>query len=159
MNRRTERVASLIRHTIGQLILAKLSDPRIDPARTSVTRVEVPEDLLTARVFISVMGTDAQQRSALRALKHAAGHIQDLMARQITLRNTPMLEFVEDVRFKKSLETYTAIQKAMEETRQKEEARGESAPPQDPQPDEGQASEPTPGQTNATPEEPSKDSE
>lgn len=133
MNRRAQRVASLIRDTVGQLLLAKIADPRIDPARTSITRVEVPEDLLTARVFISVIGSEAQQRNALRALNHAAGHIQELMMRQISLRNTPMLEFVEDKSFKKSLETYAAIQQAMEEIRQKEQARqaqspGESTP-------------------------------
>lgn len=123
MNRRAQRVASLIRDTIGQLLLAKIADPRIDPARTSITHVDVPEDLLTARVFISVIGSEAQQRNALRALNHAAGHIQELMMRQISLRNTPLLEFVEDKSFKKSLETYAAIQQAMEEIRQKEEAR------------------------------------
>ena len=121
MKRRTERVTSLIRDTIGEIILSKISDPRIDPALVSVTRVEMPEDLMTARIFISAMGTESQQRNVLRALQHAAGRIQELMMRQISLRNTPHLEFVEDKTFKKTLETYTLIQKAMEEIRQKEE--------------------------------------
>jgi len=145
MNRRTERVCSLIRDTIGQLILAKLSDPRIDPARTSVTRVEMPEDLLTARVFMSVIGTEPQQRSTLRALKHAAGHIQELMMRQISLRNTPLLEFVEDTNFKKSLETYKIIQQAMNELHQKEDARKqqEGEPAQENPADQQETSQPS----------------
>lgn len=121
MKRRTERVSSLIRDTIGEILLSKISDPRIDPAMVSVTRVEMPEDLMTARVFISVIGTESQQRNALRALQHAAGRVQELLMRQISLRNTPHLEFVEDKQFKKTLETYTIIQKAMDEIRQKEE--------------------------------------
>ncbi len=132
MKRRTERVSSLIRDTIGEILLSKISDPRIDPALVSVTRVEMPEDLLTARVFVSVMGAQTQQRNVLRALRHAAGRIQELMMRQISLRNTPRLEFVEDTNFKKTLETYTLIQKAMEEIRQKEEkAKNENPQPPD----------------------------
>jgi len=122
MSRRTERVGSLIRDTIGPLLLAKLSDPRVEPARTSITRVEVPEDLLTAKVYVSVIGTEGQQRRTLQALRHAAGHLQELMMEQIELRNTPRLEFVLDVKFKKTLETYQIIQRAMDEIRQKEQA-------------------------------------
>jgi ribosome-binding factor A len=134
MSRRSERVANLIRNTIGRLLLAKLSDPRVDPARTSVTRVEVPEDLLTATVYFSVIGTEAHQRRTLHALTHAAGHIQELMMREIRLRNTPLLEFRIDKQFKKTLQTLQLIQQAMEEIHQKEQARaaeGASAPPAD----------------------------
>jgi ribosome-binding factor A len=84
----------------------------------------VPEDLLTARVFVSVMGTDAQQRNALRALRHAAGHIQELMARQIELRHTPVLSFELDEKLKRTMQTLRIIQQATEELRRKEELRG-----------------------------------
>jgi len=121
-------VASLIRNTIGQLLLAKISDPRIDPAKTSVTRVEVPDDLLTAKVYVSVIGTEAEQRTTLRALRHAAGRVQELMMREIRLRHTPLLEFALDEKFKKTLETYRLIQVAMDEIRQKEQRQsGEPA--------------------------------
>ncbi len=120
MSRRSERVANLIRNTVGQLLLTKLSDPRIDPALTSITRVEVPEDLLTARVYVSVVGSDAEQRDAVRALRHASGYIQELMMRQVQLRNTPVLDFVLDVKFKKTLQTYRLIDQAMAEIREKE---------------------------------------
>ncbi len=120
MGRRNERIASLIRQTIGQLILAKLSDPRIDPAKTSITHVEVAEDLLTAKVYVSFMGSQAEQRRTLRALQHAAGHIQELMMRQITLRHTPILEFEPDKKFKDTLKTLQIIDEAMAEIRQKE---------------------------------------
>jgi len=120
MSRRTQRVASLIRNTIGQLLLSKISDPRIDPARTSVTRVEVSEDLAGAKVYISVVGTEAKQRLAVQALRHAAGYIQELMARQIQLRNTPLLDFQTDKKFKETLQTLAIIDEAMREIRHKE---------------------------------------
>ena len=133
MSRRTERVESLIRSIVGRLLLSKLSDPRLELAGISVTRVEVPEDLLTAKVFVSVMGTEAQQRNVMRALHHAAGHIQELMARKITLRNTPVLSFELDEKFKKTMQTLQIIQQAMDEIRRKEELRAEGSPaPQTP---------------------------
>jgi len=127
MSRRSERVANLIRNTIGQLLLTKLSDPRVDPALTSITRVEVPEDLLTARVYVSVVGSDARQRAAVRALRHASGYIQELMMREIKLRNTPVLDFVLDMKFKQTLQTYRLIDQAMAEIRRKDAAQARQA--------------------------------
>lgn len=126
MNRRQERINSLVRNTIGELLLSKLSDPRIDPARTSVTHVEVAQDILSAKVFISVMGTEGEQARTVQALQHAAGHIQELMMRQIELRTTPKLIFELDKQFKKTLETLVVLQRVADELRQKEESRHEA---------------------------------
>jgi ribosome-binding factor A len=123
MSRRTQRVASLIRQILGQALLSKIADPRIDPALTSITRVEVPEDLLTAKVYISTMGTEPQQQLALRAVRHASGRLQGLMAQRMSLRNTPILSFEIDKEFKKTLQTLDIIQRAMDEIQQKEQAR------------------------------------
>ncbi len=127
MSRRTERINNLIRNAVGRLLLRKLSDPRIDPAMTSITRVEVPQDLLTAKVFVSVIGTEAEQRRTMIALHHAAGHIQELLAKEIRLRHTPVLKFELDENFKKTLQTLQLIQQATEEIRQKEEAQQNGA--------------------------------
>ena len=124
MSRRVQRVASLIRETLAQAVFSKLADPRIDPGRISITRVEVPEDLLTAKVFLSVIGTDAEQRNALRAMRHAAGHLQEMIGRKVRLRNTPRLSFEIDLRFKKTQETLDLIQQAMGEIHQKEQDAG-----------------------------------
>ena len=120
MNRRTQRVSSRIQEILGQILLAKLADPRIDPARTSVTRVEMPDDLLTAKVYVSMIGTEAQQNLALQALRHAGGHLQELMMKQISLRNTPHLQFLLDQQFKNTLKTLQLIDQAMDEIRRKE---------------------------------------
>jgi len=125
MSRRTERVGNLIRNTVGELLLRKLSDPRIDPARTSVTRVEVPTDLLTAKIYISVMADEPAQQRTLEALKSASGHIQGLVKSQVSLRHTPKLEFVLDTKFKKTLETLSIIQEEMDKIRAKEVGRAE----------------------------------
>ena len=116
-----------MRQIMGDLLLRKLSDPRIDRVRTSVTRVEVAEDLLTAKVYISVMGTEGQQKRTIQALRHASGHIQELMMRQMSLRSTPVLNFLVDTEFKKTLDTLDIIQRVADEIQQKDEARLQAA--------------------------------
>ena len=133
MAQRAQRIANLIRNTIGQLLLSKLSDPRVDPALVSITRVEVADDLMSAKVYVSVIGKESEQRLAVTALKHAAGHLQELMMRQIQLRNTPVLTFELDKAFKKTLETLNILRQVSEELQQKDQVReadnapGESA--------------------------------
>lgn len=129
MSRRTERVGNLLRNTLGTLLLAKLSDPRIDPAKVSITRVEVPEDLLTAKVFVSVAGGDrAEESRVIAALRHAAGYLQEKMMEQIQLRHTPRLRFQIDEQYKKTVRTLQVISEVSEELRLKEQARAEDPP-------------------------------
>ena len=132
MTRRVERVGSLIRDMLGQLILSKLSDPRIDPARTSVTHVDVSEDFLSAKVYVSVLGSEADQNKALRALQGAGGRLQELMMKDIRLRHTPVLQFVKDKKFKETLQTLQVIEQAMQEIHLKESKQAVDQPPDGP---------------------------
>lgn len=131
MTRRTERVGNLIRSIVAEVLMARLSDPRIDPGMTSITRVEVSDDLAAAKVYVSVMGEETAQRNTLRALRHAAGRIQEIMRKQIQLRNTPVLDFQLDEKFKKTLQTLSIIQKVSEELKLKDQKDKEKEENQD----------------------------
>ena len=120
MSRRTERIAKLFQHEIGRIILTELADPRIDPARTSVTRVTVQEDLLRAKVYISILGTEAEQRRGMDALGRAAGRVQSSVMKKVSLRHMPVLEFHTDEQFKGALKTWDVIREAMDEIHAKE---------------------------------------
>ncbi|MCD6365243.1 MAG: 30S ribosome-binding factor RbfA [Planctomycetes bacterium] len=144
MTRRRDRIASLMRQTLGEILLSKLSDPRVDSARTSITSIEVAEDLLSAKVYVSVLGSEAEQRKTLRALSRAGGYLQELMMEQIRLRNTPILKFVADRQFKKTMETYQIIDQAMDEIRCREEHKQErTTVVQDSKPEAGDSPEMT----------------
>jgi ribosome-binding factor A len=119
-----------MQQAIARILMTELADPRIEPARTSVTRVEVQEDLLRAKVYISIYGSEAQQRRGLEALQHSAGRIQALLRRQVQLRSMPVLDFRNDERFKGTLKTFEIIRQAMDELRAKDQAdAGQDAPP------------------------------
>jgi len=131
MSRRTEKVASVIRRVVGEAISHHLRDPRISPL-ASVTRVKVTGDMKFADVWISVMGTEGQQRTTLAGLQHASGRVQSLLARVLTVRQCPMLRFRLDESVKKTLETLRLIDQTMAEHTQKDQAaREETAAEQD----------------------------
>ena len=127
MSRRTDRVGSLMRRVLSEVLFAKLADPRVDPSKTSFTNVEVAEDFLSAKVFVSVMGSDAEERNTLRALQHASGRLQELMMRKISLRHTPRLRFLTDEKYKQTMETLATIDRAMDEIHSRESEAGDSA--------------------------------
>lgn len=90
-------------------ILADLRDPRIEGV--TVTRVEVSPDMRQAKVHVSIMGSDAQQKLCLHGLRSSAGYLQSRISDRIDTRYTPRLQFVLDEGVKKSL----AISKMLHE--------------------------------------------
>ncbi len=99
---RTARVAEVIREVASTTILFELRDPRVK--NVTVTRAEVSADLQHAKVYVSVMGSEKQQRDALYGLKNAAGFIQSKLADRLLTRFLPVLSFVVDEGVKKSIE-------------------------------------------------------
>jgi ribosome-binding factor A len=113
VSRRTERVASVIRDVIAEGIRTQLSDPRLDPW-TSVTRVQVSPDLAVAHVNVSVMSENpARRRLCVQALQAAAGRLRTLLARRLTARQTPRLEFHLDDSVQQSLRTIDTIDRVL----------------------------------------------
>jgi ribosome-binding factor A len=88
---RPARVAEVIREVAAETILFRLQDPRI--RGVTVTRVEVPTDLQTAKIYISVMGSPAEADQCLEGLHRSAGFIQRQLADRLKLRYTPALSF------------------------------------------------------------------
>ena len=104
-----------------------MSDPRFDPVRTSITRVDVSGDLRYATVYISVSGDEKLQRRTIAALKHAAGYLQDQLMERVRLRHTPILTFEIDTAFKKTMETLDILSEVGKEIREKEQARNSAS--------------------------------
>jgi ribosome-binding factor A len=88
---RSVRVAELIQAEIAALLLRQLKDPRLHLA--TVSRVEVAPDLRHARVYISHMGSEAEQQAVLKGFQHAAGFIRNQLGKRLKLRYIPQLAF------------------------------------------------------------------
>ncbi|HEX7225170.1 MAG TPA: 30S ribosome-binding factor RbfA [Candidatus Limnocylindria bacterium] len=94
MSQRTDRLDSQIRQELMELLQREMKDPRIGFA--TVTRVETARDLGSARVWISVLGTDEEQAGALKALKDAAPWLRRQLGARLTIRHIPQLDIRHD---------------------------------------------------------------
>ncbi len=93
-NVRLERINAELQKAISYIIDNKLRDPQID-AIISVSNVEITPDLAYARVYITSIGKTPTDEVVLR-LKGAGGFIRGELSKQIKLRITPRLEFIQD---------------------------------------------------------------
>lgn len=114
MNRRVERLSSLIKRILAEEITYRMADPRIEPM-TSITRVKVSPDISSATVYISVLAEAARQRSCLRALEGARGKLRNLLAKEMQIRHVPELRFELDDSIQRGNETLTIIDDVMRE--------------------------------------------
>jgi ribosome-binding factor A len=95
MTRRTERLNDQLREEISDLVRRELKDPRIGGLIT-ITEVDVAPDLSRAKVYVSVMGTDEEKTSTLRALTAASRFMQRELRRRLTIRRMPELDLIPD---------------------------------------------------------------
>lgn len=92
---RLARISEELKREISSIISNELKDPRI-PMMTSVTKVEVTNDLKYAKVYISVLGDDDIIKNAFDGLNSAAGFVRKEIGARIRLRYIPQIIFVQD---------------------------------------------------------------
>ena len=93
MSSRARRVNEAIRQVLSDA-LPTLKDPRI--GFVTVTGVQATKDFAQAKVFVSVLGSEAEQERTLEGLRAAHGVLQARVARELGLRRTPVLAFEYD---------------------------------------------------------------
>jgi len=91
---RMRRVNEVIRQVLGDVIATDLKDPRI--GFVTVTDVDTSPDLRTARVYVSVLGDEADRENALAGLQSAHGFLQGRIAAELRMKRTPTLTFHYD---------------------------------------------------------------
>jgi ribosome-binding factor A len=94
MTERMRRVNGALREVIAAAIATELEDPRI--GFVTVTAVETSPDLRSARVFVSVLGTEEERDRTLAGLASSHGLLQAAIAREMRLKRTPTLTFAYD---------------------------------------------------------------
>ncbi len=99
---RLARIAEVIREVAAETILFEMRDPRVKGV--TVTRAEVAADLQHAKVYVSIMGSEREQKRALYGLQNAAGFVQSKLAKRLLTRFLPVITFVEDEGIKRSIE-------------------------------------------------------
>lgn len=121
-SRRLLKAAEAIREVVASSILTEIRDPRIRDV--TVVGVEVSPDMREAKVLVSVMGDESQQKLSLRGLQNSAGFLQSKIANRIDTRYTPRLTFVID----KGLKNAAAVGEILARIRREQEGVTDDSP-------------------------------
>lgn len=117
---RTDQVGAQVRQEIMAIIRRDLKDPRI--GFVSITGVRMSSDLRSARIRISVLGDDAEQRRTLEGLRSATGVIRHALGRRLeNLRYSPELRFELDPSIEYSVHISKRLRELLPEKREEEE--------------------------------------
>jgi ribosome-binding factor A len=92
--KRSQRIQELLHEEISKLVQNGLKDPRI--GFTTITKVEVSDNLKHAKIFFSVMGTEQEKNDTLDGLINAKGFIRNMLGKNLYLRYLPELDFRRD---------------------------------------------------------------
>jgi ribosome-binding factor A len=97
---RGERLKELYKELVSEL-LRQVKDPGLTGFIT-VTDLELSADRKTAKVYYSVLGSDAERESAGKALERAAPYLRELIKKKVTVKTIPNLKFEYDETPKKA---------------------------------------------------------
>jgi ribosome-binding factor A len=114
MTDRMRRVDEAMREVLSDALAQDLKDPRV--GFVTVTSVETTPDLRQARVYVSILGDDLDEREAsIAGLQSAHGFLQRRVASELRLKYTPQLTFVEDETPRRAMRVEELLDAAAEE--------------------------------------------
>ena len=88
---RHQRVRELLKRTVGDILRRELSTEEC--GLVSVNDVGVANDLKSATIFVSLLGSEAQRHFATKRLEQDRSHIQYTLGREVVLKYTPKIKF------------------------------------------------------------------
>ncbi len=118
--KRSVRLSARVAKEVAWALGRDVRDPRV--ADVTVTRVEMPDDLRTARVYVRLLtgGADLEVRKqALIGLGRASGMLRKTISGRLGLRVTPELTFFYD----EGVDDLTRIEMLLEEVKADERSR------------------------------------
>src|SRR5262249_31220792 len=119
MTRRVQRLNSLLKQVISDVIHTEVKNPHL-PQLVTVTHVEITKDLRHAKVYVSVIGDDKAKKEALGALQSAAGFIGVHASKEVVMRYFPVLTFILDDTVDKQMRIDELIGQLEQERRSRE---------------------------------------
>jgi ribosome-binding factor A len=92
--RRVQRMERELQETIATYLVSGFKSPL--PGLVTVARVQMPADLRTAKVYISILGSDDDRQNVFASLKERSFEIQNFLGRALRSRYCPKLTFFLD---------------------------------------------------------------
>ncbi len=107
MSARIERIASLIKREVADILRKKTNDNRI--GFISITKVDVTKDLSQAWVYYSEYGSDAAKKQTALGLKSSSKFIKGEVGRALHTKVVPELHFKYDDTLEKAAQLIDRI--------------------------------------------------
>ena len=113
---RHQRVRELLKRTVGDILRREFSTDEC--GLVSINDVGMANDLKSATIFISVLGSDEQKATAARQLVKHRSHIQFQLGRDVILKYTPKIKLVVH----DSIEQGNRVLSILDELKQEEQS-------------------------------------
>ena len=118
---RSRRIAEQIQRELSEVVRVELKDPRV--GMITLTDVEVSPDGEHAKVFFTVLGEPSRVKEAEEGLRHAAGYLRSELARRLTVRAVPQLQFKYDPSVERGARLSQLIDQAVAEDAKRKKRR------------------------------------
>ncbi len=87
-----EKMNNIIQRELSDILQNEVKNPSI--GFCTITGVETTNDLSIAKVYVSFLNKNVEKR--MNALENSKGFIRTLLAKRLTIRKCPELQFVLD---------------------------------------------------------------
>ena len=108
---RSARIADQIQRELAEAIRLELRDPRV--RLVTLTAIELSRDQSHAKVFFTVLGSEAEALETLEGLQRAAGFLRSSLAHRLSTRTVPDLHFEYDVSIERGVRLTRLIDEAV----------------------------------------------
>ena len=112
---RSDRVSDAIQRLLAQVIPAEIRDPRV--GMVNINEVTVTRDMAYAKIYVTFVGRDDEKESLAAAaiLNKASGFLRSFLAKELSMRTVPKLQFVYDKTSIKGQALASLIDRAVKE--------------------------------------------
>ena len=117
-SKRLARLNEQLKREIAQLLRTQVRDPRVGVV--SVTGVDVVADLAVAKVYVRVMGSEADRAETLEGLDAASPFLRSTLGRILHVRRVPELRFQLDRSFEHAQRIETLLSEVIPEGAEEE---------------------------------------
>ncbi|GMT43036.1 MAG: ribosome-binding factor A [bacterium] len=92
--KRSDRVKELMQEEVAGIIREEVKDPRI--GFITITKVELSNNLRNAKIFVSPMGSELEQKRTFKGICSAAPFIRSRLGKRMRIKFLPDLQFSWD---------------------------------------------------------------
>lgn len=114
MIKRTDRLNSLLREVIAEVVMKEVRNPKVNSLVT-IKKVDITKDLHQAKVYISLIGSAKEKEQTLKALQSAASFISMAASKKVVMRYFPTLTFYLDDTLENELRIHDLLEQIHDE--------------------------------------------